>query len=316
MEGQCHSLLSCAELSRGEAAAARAAGYAGLRLTEQAHYDWGWGYTAVKLATALVEGGEYAEARRLEQRAGEIMRALPITNLRASVPVRSGMTYLALLDLARARAAVLEALPFMGPEASATHLLRVLGLSCLCATHALAGAWGEAAAYARAAAETREQTGLELLPADYLRHHETEALLRDGDEAAAHRSVAQLARCVGVNKRYRLVLLRMQAVLARWDGAAAETIARLKDALELATRMGLPGERWEILAELGAHHRKRGDVAEAAQAASEARAIVEELTVRLGDSSQGRDFRTRALARVAGRDPGNAPTDPDHRLPC
>jgi hypothetical protein len=316
MEGQCHSLLSCAEANRGEAAAGRAAGYAGLHLAEEAHDDWGWAYTAVNLATALVEGGDYAEARRLKQRADEIMRALPITNLRPSVPLRSGMTHLAVLDLAQARAATLEALTFLGPEASATQAWRVLALSGLCAGHALAGAWGEAAAYARAAAETRVQMGVELLPADFLRHHETKALLRDGDVVAARRSVTRLTGCVGVNKRYRLVLLRMQAVLARWDGAAAEAIGRLKDALELATRMRLPGERWEILAELAAQHRKRGDVAEAAQAASEAHAIVEELAVRLGDSSQGRDFRTRALARVAGRDPSNAPTDPDYRLPC
>jgi len=301
MEAHCHALLANVEVNRGEIAAGRSVGYAGLQLAEEARDDWGWAYIAVNLATALVEDGEYAEALRVEGRASEIARALPNTNLRPKVPLEAGAIHLALLDLARARAATLEALRLLGPEASATHVWWVLGLSRLCATYALAGEWGEAAVHARAAAESRARTGVEIVPKDFARYLETEALLRDGDEAAARRGIARLAARVGVNRRHRLVLTRMQAALARWESDAAGAIARLEDALRLAAGMGLPGERWAILAELVALRRERGEADAADEAAGQARAIVEELAARLGDTGLGRDFRARALARIAGQ---------------
>ena len=49
--------------------------------------------------------------------------------------------------------------------------------------------------------------------------YETEALLRGGDGDLARAEVARLGAIVGNNRRYRLILLRSQAVVAEWDGA-------------------------------------------------------------------------------------------------
>ena len=57
-----------------------------------------------------------------------------------------------------------------------------------------------------------------LPPFGFTGWYETEALLRGDDVELARVEVERLAGIVGDNKRYRLPLLRSQAVLAQWDG--------------------------------------------------------------------------------------------------
>jgi hypothetical protein len=47
---------------------------------------------------------------------------------------------------------------------------------------------------------------------------------------------------MGEDRRFRLVHLRMLAVLDRWDGRTEEALARLQEARALAQEIGLPGE--------------------------------------------------------------------------
>jgi hypothetical protein len=84
---------------------------------------------------------------------------------------------------------------------------------------------------------------------------------RGGDSNVARREVERVAALVGENRRYRLPLLRSQAVLAQWDGHVAQAIAHLEAALDLAQEMELPGEAWPILGELGRLYAERGDPA-------------------------------------------------------
>src|SRR3712207_8168862 len=94
---------------------------------------------------------------------------------------------------------------------------------------------------------------------DFERHHETEVLLRSGEESLAREDARRLGESVGQNKRFRLVHLRMQTGLARWDGDIGGALARLREAEVLAQDIGLPGELWQITAALGELYEERGD---------------------------------------------------------
>jgi hypothetical protein len=94
---------------------------------------------------------------------------------------------------------------------------------------------------------------------DFQRHHETQALLRSGKERQAREDVRRLGERVGQNRRFRLVHLRMLAVLGKWDGDVEGSIGHLREAEALAEEMGLPGELWQIRAALGELHEASGD---------------------------------------------------------
>ena len=129
-------------------------------------------------------------------------------------------------------------------------------LSELCAVYVMAGEWTEAYDYARQVLEFH--AGSDVLPMGMVGWYETEALLRGGDGDLARLDVERQALVVGQNRRYRLPLLRSQAVLAQWDGSPDQAIAHLEAALVLAQEIGLPGEEWPILAALGRLYAEQG----------------------------------------------------------
>lgn len=158
-----------------------------------------------------------------------------------------------------------------------------MALGELCALHAVAGEWSQAHDYARQIAQA--QADKPLLSGALTGWYETEALLRGGDEELARAEVEQVAGIVGNNCRYRLILLRSQAVLAQWDGDAAQTITHLEAALALAQEMELPGDEWPILGELGRLYAERGDPAQAQQAYQEAAAIIRRLAATIDEAN-------------------------------
>jgi hypothetical protein len=78
---------------------------------------------------------------------------------------------------------------------------------------------------------------------------------------------------VGNNRRYRLILLRSQAVLAQWDGDGGQAISHLQAALALTQEIGLPGEKWPILGVLGRLYAKQCEELQARGAYREAGTI-------------------------------------------
>jgi hypothetical protein len=126
--------------------------------------------------------------------------------------------------------------------------------------------------------------------------YETEALLRGGDDDLARAEVERIAGIVGNNWRYRLPLLRSQAVLAQWDRDVAQAITHLQAALALAQEIGLPGEEWSILGALGGLYADQGDQAQAQQAWNDSAAII----LRLAETIDEEDLRTGFLAAGLG----------------
>jgi tetratricopeptide (TPR) repeat protein len=163
-------------------------------------------------------------------------------------------------------------------------------LAELCALHALAGDWGQAHIYARQTLQAREDESL--LPMGLTGWYEIEAPLRGGDSDLAWAEVERLGKIVGDNKRYRLPLLRSQAVLAQWDGDTDQAIQYLQTALTLAEEIGLPGEEWSILGDLGAMYADRDDH-EKAQRAWKASA---DIILRLAETIDEEELRAGFLA--------------------
>jgi hypothetical protein len=79
-------------------------------------------------------------------------------------------------------------------------------------------------------------------------------VLRAGDRAKAEADVRLLGEHLGTNRRYRLVYLRMCALLERAVGDHEAAAKHLSGALSLALEMGLLGEEWQIAAELAASY--------------------------------------------------------------
>jgi tetratricopeptide (TPR) repeat protein len=205
----------------------------------------------------------------------------------------------AILDLEEAGLAVAEALERAEQLGIENWLHRPLSLQC--ATLALAGDWTEASEAAIQAVSLRETLQARLLLLDFSRHYEIEALVRLDNHELAQADVRRLGerlRTDGSDRRYWLVYHRMQAVLARGEGEIEAARRHLVEALTLAEHIGLPGEEWQIAAELAAAYRREGILAEAEEAVERARAVIAGLAADINDQRLRDRFQVAALDRV------------------
>ncbi|HEX6554334.1 MAG TPA: hypothetical protein VF026_16330, partial [Ktedonobacteraceae bacterium] len=97
--------------------------------------------------------------------------------------------------------------------------------------------------------------------------------------------VQRLGERVGANRRYRLPYLQSQALLSAWDGHNEQAIGHLREAAGLAVDLGLPGERWQILAALGKVYEAEGLPEQAHTAFGEAASIIQGLAEGIKDEA-------------------------------
>src|SRR5262249_29153694 len=95
---------------------------------------------------------------------------------------------------------------------------------------------------------------------------------------------------LGANRRYRLVYRRGLALLAAANGDASAARDHLEAALALATNLGLPGERWQILAALAELGLASRDAASAEPHRAGAAATLDALAASLPDVELRRKF--------------------------
>lgn len=169
---------------------------------------------------------------------------------------------------------------------------RCLTVPWQCALAVLQEQWEHAEVLALLAREVRRAVGTPLVLQDFVRWYETEALLRSGHADLARTDIEEFTHLIGENRRHRIVLLRMQAVLAQYDGETKHALEYLHEARQLAEDIGLPGELWQIQAALGEVYEARGDYEHAHDASTHAASIVRELADRIGDEA----LRTSFLA--------------------
>jgi hypothetical protein len=159
-------------------------------------------------------------------------------------------------------------------------------LAYLCANRALAGDWSTAGDIAFRVIATRGATHHRLVYLDFVRHHEIEALLRCGAVEEARREIEELGERLteaDQDRRFRLLHLRMRAALSRWEKNPMAEIGELEAAHTLAVELDLPGERWQIAAQLGEAYRSLGDHVKSIAALEEAYVVVQPLAARIGD---------------------------------
>jgi tetratricopeptide (TPR) repeat protein len=185
-----------------------------------------------------------------------------------------GNAHQAILGLEEAQAMYHKALEVAATLPQPWSLLMV---SRLCANRALAEDQEAVLRYALDSVRIRNAAPARLMWLDFVRYHETEALLRGGDEELAREDTKRFGERVGGNRRFRLVHLRMLAAIAEWDGRTREALARLREAGTLAREIGLQGELWHILTAIGELYEQRGELEEARDAFSQAASIVERL---------------------------------------
>ncbi|MFL5657945.1 MAG: hypothetical protein ACJ8CB_27665 [Ktedonobacteraceae bacterium] len=170
--------------------------------------------------------------------------------------------------------------------------LHVSVLSQLCMNCAVAGQWAQAHTYAVQAMAVRESLDSPIIPLDFSRHYETEALLRGGDESQARAALHRLGEGLGPSPRYRIPYLQSVAVLAAWEGHSEQAIGRLCEAAGLAADLGLPAEQWQIQAALGMLYEAGGEPAQARTAWAKASRIIGGLAEGITDEAR----RARFLA--------------------
>jgi tetratricopeptide (TPR) repeat protein len=92
-----------------------------------------------------------------------------------------------------------------------------------------------------------------------------------------------LAKILGNNRRFQLVVLRSRAVLTQWDGDMGQANVHLESALALAREIGLPGEAWPIWGELGKLYVEQGEMEKAREAYGAAGVIIHRLADTIDD---------------------------------
>jgi DNA-binding SARP family transcriptional activator/tetratricopeptide (TPR) repeat protein len=220
---------------------------------------WGEAESAWRLASALLEVGQYGEAIRMSRTAAEQVRRVgPPTMVLLALSTR-GAVQRAVMALESARGTLLDLLDELSERSLSG--FADWALAELCAVHALAGDWDQACLYARQTLESREDPSL--LPMGLTSWYETEALLRGGECDLARAEVERLGKIVEDHKRFRIPWLRSKAVLAQWDSDPSQAITHLQAALALAQEIGLPGEEWSILGALAALFEGQGAQADA-----------------------------------------------------
>ncbi len=275
--GQVNSGQTVTVLAEAEAALASA----------YAHRDM---MTIAHLATVInhvcLDAGDYERARTTIVDARQqtmIAQQLPLLFLW----VKLGHTELLLGRLAEAEAALRQ-----GDEIALRYFpqWRRHIVPWQCALSVLREDWEQAETLALLAHDVRQDAGTPLVIQDFVRWYETQALLLSGHAELAHADVAEFAQYIGENQRHRLVLLRMQAALAEYDGDLPQADAHLAAAQTLAQGLALPGDLWCIHAARGTLLQKMGQPDLARAAYEHAAVLIEELASRITNQELRQSF--------------------------
>ena len=118
--------------------------------------------------------------------------------------------------------------------------------------------------------------------------------MRAGRLEQAAQDALRYGAAISSSRRYRIPYLRALAIIAEARGATDEARGHLQEAATLAEAIGLPGERWPILAALGELYHVQEEQEQSQNAFKEAAAIVQQLAGNIGDDVQRANFLAAA----------------------
>jgi tetratricopeptide (TPR) repeat protein len=310
MEAECLSTLARAQVMSGHPQEGLGAARIAHAISVETENAWGQMYSACQLALGLAESGVYTEAHSVAQQCVTLARTIGYPLHLIHCLYALGLVQITILTLEAARMTLLEAVQLnerIGESPRSRMFSDALaGMLCMCC--ALMGEWTEAHAYALQAQAVRDY---QLLYAwHFTLWYETEALVRGGDIERAEDAVQRFGACVGEgggeNRRYRLAVLCAQAVLTQWRGETDQAIAHLQTAARLSEEIGLPGERWQIEAALGALHRARGEERQAGNAFARAAQMVQALASTIENEQLQKMFLSAASVQRVLKEAPNA----------
>lgn len=246
--------------------------------------DYARGQMGTQAVGGLVMAGEYEDAIGKAARGLEASRSLGYPYLAFTSLDGLGEAHREMFALREARSAYSQMLDWISGPILGGHVH-----ARLCAVAALMGEWERAHEHALEAIGAGKEL---FLPLSYLhRHHDIESLLRGGDAELAHESLRSFARRVGQGRGYfRVAYLRSAAVLTRWNGDTAKTLSHLCEAFELAERLELPGEVWQVGASLGETYEERGKMGRSDRAFGRAAVVVRRLSSKIPDGELREGF--------------------------
>ncbi|MEM7800451.1 MAG: hypothetical protein AAF633_14750 [Chloroflexota bacterium] len=255
---------------------------------------WGASELKWKVAHAQLECGQYGQAIKLANEGIKMTRQLGIPEVLDLALVIASLVYRKIMALDAAKEKALDIVK-VAAERQVYEMILEQTLIELCAANALSGDWEEA--FALSQQRLQLVAGSSLAPASLYGWYETEALLRGGREDLARMEIKRVAGIIGENRRFYLPLLRSRAVLAQWNGEVDQAINHLETALALAHDIGLPGEEWPILGELGKLYAEQEEKEKSREAYGEAAVIIRRLVETIDDVGLQKGFLTSLSVR-------------------
>jgi len=246
----------------GQSREAITLGRSALEIGQRIENPWAQANAYMHLARASLDLGDYTEA--LEAGRHAVRTAEGTAYLPMLTRVVLGNVHRALLDLDAAHKLHTDVLA-MAEQLDGPPAFHAMIAAELCADFVFMHDWAAALEQARQAIRHR---GYGVLPMGHSLWPEIKALVRAGERDLAARDVDHFAASVGEFRRYRVYELRARAALAGDD--AHTKLTHLREAAALAEEIGLPGELWQIYAEMGARERAMN--------------IVQSLAERIGDA--------------------------------
>jgi tetratricopeptide (TPR) repeat protein len=281
-EAYCLDLLAISRINLGEPRAGIEAARTGLRIARDINNATAQVLNANKLQIGLAEVGEFEEALRVTHEAGEFMQTVHDPALRWLQLFTLGDVENTLFRLEEARVILDEAMA-LSKTIPIGHWKSAI-ISRICMNRVLAHDWPAASDAAQRSIAIREALHVGLVWLDFHRHYEIAALLHEGNAALAHEDVSRFGGRVGNNRRFRLIHLRMQGALSSFEGRTDEAISSLEEALQLAVEIGLPGEEWQILAQLGELYKVVGQEAQIQRMRIGAKNVIDALATKILDT--------------------------------
>lgn len=278
----CLDLLAMSRINQGEPRAGIELAREGLRLARDSNNATAQVLNANKLLIGLEEVGEYEEALLVAHETGGFRHTTHDPALRWLQLFTLGDIKNTLFQLEEARVILDESMA-LSETIPIGHWKSAI-FSRFCMNRVLARDWSAASAAAQRSIATRDALPAKLIWLDFHRYYETAALLHDGKEALAREDVSRFGERVGNNRRFQLVRLRMQAALNGFEGTMDEAISSLQEALQLAGEIGLPGEEWQIQAQLARLYLVMGQEEQAEYLQAIARERIDALAMKILDT--------------------------------
>jgi len=250
--------------------------------------DWTQAMTSLILCNGLIEIGLFEEAYYIGLKGVDLASKSPNPALIFFTKNVLGLASQTLYEYEDAHKQLLEALE-MVPYLPSKHYLSYV-ISKLCMNAVKREDWHQAIQYAYQSIENRRTTPASLIVMDLQRHYEIGALLHIGDVELARQEINQFNKNVGANQRYLVAFFLSCATLNFGLCQYKEATQNIYQALEIAERIGLIGEIWQIYKMLGQIYEADNQEENAARAYKHAQVLIEEIALKFNDPFRRETF--------------------------